>query len=169
MKRIKDTDLAWLAGIIDGEGSLYFIDKRKSKEQTRGWICVGANIASCDADMIEEISKIYYRLGLRFWFSLHKNNERNPNWNLALGIQTSGLNNVKKLLISVYPYLVNKRPLARFLLEYINWRQDKGFGGNRKYIDEKEIEQWFQRFYESRQPKPVSSTTMRRASHILGT
>jgi len=168
---IENTDLAWMAGIIDGEGSIMFFDKRKlniKKTKQYGWITTAISVTNCDEFMIKRISQIWHELGLNFHYTLQKNNTRNKKWNEALKIQTTGLNNCKKLLEKIEPFLWNKKYLAKFLLEYINWRQIKGFDPFRKPISKEEIENWFNLYHIVKQPKIISPETTRKASKILG-
>lgn len=165
---VKDTDLAWLAGIIDGEGSIMFFDKRKSKEITRGWIATAISVTNCDERMIKRISEIFFELGLKFHFVLQKNDRKNKKWHVALKIEVTGLNTCKKLLNAILPYLVNKDYLAKFLLKYIEWRQEKGFNHNRSPMTEEEIQRWFNLYEIVKKPKFISPETTRRASIPLG-
>ena len=168
---IKNTDLAWLAGIIDGEGSIMFFRKRdtdKSSGHKYGWIATGISVTNCDEIMIKEISNILYSLRIKFHYSLQKNNLKNSKWNLALKIESNGMNTCKKFLNAILPYLRNKKYLAMFLLEYIEWRQQQGYTNLRKTISEEQINRWFERYEIQRKPKYISSETARKASIPLG-
>lgn len=168
---IKHTDLAWLAGIIDGEGSIMFFRKakyEKSKEKRYGWIATGISVTNCDELMIKRISQILWELGISFHFCLQHCGKIEKGWNVALKIETNGLNQCKKLLTEVLPYLVNKSYLAKFMIQYIDWRQSKGFNNNRLKIEPEELQKWFDQYETIRHPKSISSETARKASVPLG-
>ncbi len=171
LNMIKDTDLAWLAGIIDGEGSIMFFDKRKfdkRRNRQHGWIATAVSVTNCDELMIKKISNIFYDLGLHFHYTFQHFSKLHPTWKDALKIQTTGLNQCKSLLQAIRPYLVTKLYLAEFLLKYIEWRQDKGYGNTRNHICKEEIQKWFDLYEIVRQPKCIPSETTRKASRILG-
>ena len=176
--KVKDTDLAWLAGIIDSEGSIMFYRKAKyskntvgtseNRKQNYGWIATGISVTNCDETMIREISQMLYSLDINFHYTLQTNNLRNTKWNVALKIESTGLNTCKKFLVAIIPYLRNKKYLAAFLLEYIEWRQAQGYTNLRKCISKEQINRWFERYEIQRKPKFISPETTRRASLPLG-
>src|SRR5438046_6490301 len=68
-REVEKTKLAWLAGIIDGEGSIKLADTKNNKNQRaiQKWLC----IENTDVEMIAEISKIYSGLGINYHYNLN--------------------------------------------------------------------------------------------------
>ena len=55
---INETDIAWLAGIIDGEGNLH-VGRKTAKSNGRRYLDVKVRVSSTDMRMIKRISEIY--------------------------------------------------------------------------------------------------------------
>ncbi len=106
--------LAWLAGIWDGEGT--FGIYRGSNGHYAGRL----TLSNTDAAMINEIVKIFDSLGIKghLWEEerpklRHKN---------SIHITLNKLASVKAATEAMLPYLVSKKPRAELLLRFINSR-----------------------------------------------
>lgn len=134
-------ELAWLAGIIDGEGNLD-LNKRyglKYKnaygEYTSHWNRPRIIIGNTDARMISKVSFIYDKLGNKFWYHIVK--RKNKNHKPCLWVITIGIRNVAKVLDAVYPWLTTKKSQAEILMDYCEWRT-RSFGDTGKGIPKSE-------------------------------
>lgn len=117
MEPISKEELAWLAGIIDGEGCLQ-VNKAVGEDTKPGArICI--DISSTTPIMIQRVSVIYKKLGLVFCYAFGRNKANNQ----FLRIMVAGQGSLEKLLQAVRPYLCNKLPQANLILEYITWRR----------------------------------------------
>lgn len=125
--------LSWLAGIIDGEGCITIETDRK------GFFRTIITVTNNNPYLIQEVSKIYSELNLRFFYLLKKRS--NPKHKETLVIRVFGLGSCRKLLESIYPFLVGKKELAKLMLEYIALRKNrmKEKGSHNPY-SEKELE-----------------------------
>lgn len=120
--------LSWLAGILDGEGSFHAGFRRiKATKNKHPLLRVRVDVGNTDVFMIKEISEIYYHLGIKFHYGTTKNNGKNESWTLRICI--SGKGNVKKLIVSIRPYIVAKAKQADKLMELIFYRESLGYIG----------------------------------------
>lgn len=131
-QQLTDVELAWLGGILDGEGHLD-LNRRKQLPRSDGgtwnWNRPRINIASTDIRLIARVSEIYAKIGNKFWYSLlHR---QKAEWKDCLAIITIGIRNVSKVLLQILPYLTTKRDQAELLLRYCLWRQE-AFASPRK-------------------------------------
>ncbi len=70
----REVDLAWLAGIIDGEGNLDFSVQTKPSGENKvpnDYFCPKLRITNTDMRMIRKISEIYVRENLVFFYALN--------------------------------------------------------------------------------------------------
>src|SRR5262245_8817047 len=111
-------DRAWLAGIIDGEGTMS-LTKNKAR---RGYFAK-ISIVNCDPRMIQRVSQIWSRRQVKYFYHVGRQPERR--WRLV--IAATGYGGVSKVLTHVLPYLTAKRDQAECLLSFIAWRQTIGF------------------------------------------
>ena len=120
-------DNAWLAGIIDGEGS---ITLAHSCNRIYARLC----IENTDPRMIQRISRILERQNIKFCYGYtNRENKRE-----TLMIMTTGFGSTQKALQMVLPYLTAKTEQAVCLLRFIAWRQSITTRPVPKYAEETE-------------------------------
>jgi hypothetical protein len=120
---IKTKEAAWLAGIIEGEGNLDLNQRCGQKRKDGGtwaWNRPRIIVGNTDARMIMEISRIYDKIGCKFWYSLR--NKTVDTHRDCLLIITIGTRNVAKVLEAILPFMISKREQAKILLDYCQWR-----------------------------------------------
>ncbi len=109
--------LAYLAGILDGEGSLY-ISKSKDKRYT-----AGIKISMNDKESLELFQKTFGGNIIRGTKKIDKVTGKHyaPAWVL----QYRGQNDILNIIKSLYPFLQIKQPQAEILWQFIalkpNW------------------------------------------------
>lgn len=123
-----DTECAYLAGIIDGEGSVGIYGARR-KDGTFNFR-PRVQIALVHAGGIERISQILRRLGINAHIYVRR--AKHPHHTDGWYITVHRFTDLARLLPAVVPYLVIKAPQARMLLDFVNRRFAKGLnrGGN---------------------------------------
>lgn len=119
IKKISREDRAWLAGIIEGEGSFQLLKHRVADGYKR-FVRPGVNVTNTDPNMIRWIGKVWQKAGIKFYHSLRKTKNH-----FSVGITTVGDSNTKKAILLVRPFLRSKQDQADLLMEYIFWRQEK--------------------------------------------
>ena len=108
---MKETDLAWLAGIIDGEGSIFVMKQgRKDRERDTNYI-LKMSVQSVDPYMAPECLKITEE------GSCYLNREKRENMSNTMKWQVcgKGATRVLKLLL---PYLRVKKYQAELAIQF---------------------------------------------------
>lgn len=147
---VSNIRLAWLAGIIDGEGSISaqarkprtVVSIKGKSYQSRGQLDTFISIANTNADLIAEARKIIEDMGVGVNVSYHaslrlRTLKQKPCWYISV----HGFKRVGEVLSQVRPYLVSKKAQADLLLEMIRHRmktQDtrKAFGPRSSFRDD---------------------------------
>ena len=131
--------LAWLAGILDGEGyvSATITKTRAGRKRTTigrpkagmplEWkdtyersLRFQVRVGNTDAAMIREIASIADSIGIKYFIFSHCPKQRGAGkYKELFGIHFHGKDRTKRLLTAVLPWLVTKRPQAELLLEMI--------------------------------------------------
>lgn len=111
-----DDKIKWsyLAGIVDGEGSLTLSAYHRSdEEQDRLRYTAVLSITNTNLDLmkwlIRNFGGVYYC----------KDNSGNPKWKLSYSWRPKGRRNTENLILALLPYLVIKIEQAKLFLEWI--------------------------------------------------
>jgi len=125
------TDAAYIAGLVDGEGSIgIFINRAPSR--TNGAVVSRLKIGMCDEPLIQWLSTITNRGRLTNWRQKH------TTWKPVFVVTWNGYA-AAELIGEIRPFLRLKRPQADLLLEWIeiskSWQSKLGGAGrqDRKY------------------------------------
>lgn len=172
----REVDLAWLAGIIDGEGNLHAaVQEKNSGDGRLRFLSPKVRITNTDVRMIQRVSEIYARENLTFFYALNKVSRyknKKPTWRDQLEITIASQAGVRKVLQLVIPYLVNKRTYASIFLELIEWvglqpKRGRMSVETENYTDKPEFSVFIQRLADERASFIDPSTTTRRAGESL--
>lgn len=154
--------LAWLAGIIDGEGCILIsIAPNRSVQK---WV----KVENTDVRMVCEISRIYSDLGLQFHFQLIR--RINKKANMTLAINVNSWMGIKRLLESILPHLITKRRQAVKMLEFIEYRLSlpmKPGPSEAPLWDDPKMKRFHDELKAMKLPEIDPSTTQRVASQPL--
>jgi hypothetical protein len=107
---ISQTDLAWLSGIVDGEGSITFHRNRSGKFRPTPLVYI---VNTSDV-MISKIVIIFKELKVDYYYLLR--NINHSKWKPCHSIRISKINSLKILLNAILPYLVSKQKQAELVL-----------------------------------------------------
>jgi len=114
---VSETEMGWLAGIIDGEGCIHIdIDPK-------GGAHPYLTITNTDSKITDKASDIWHRLGIGCRTSTRSN--RGKGWNDAIDVMVIGYKRLKPALIAIMPYLVGKADEALLLYEFVESRLEK--------------------------------------------
>lgn len=148
---IKETDLAWLAGFVDGEGYLglrIIPDHRKNKngKKKNPQIIPEFGLVNCDEDMIDKANNIIKKIGLLLKKRQYKQKGFKRN---VFELRTKGNRRIQLLLSKIVSYLTgSKFTRADLILKFcdlrINAKTYKNpFGSGRiKPYSSEELEIW---------------------------
>ena len=119
---MQDTDLAWLGGIWDGEGSIAFFTSTEKSGTKKLKPCV--NVVNTDIAIINKARKILEELGCNFVFQEYK--PKNKKHSLRYDLISHNQRYIILFLQAVMPYLFSvKRQKAEMLLDYCRRRSEK--------------------------------------------
>jgi len=119
---MKDTDLAWLAGFWDGEGSitLFGHQERNGSKKIKPIV----SVVNTDIGMINKVRKILEELGCSFHLS--ERGARKSAHSTAYILQTANMSHIIKFLEAVLPYLTGeKKERGEILYDYCSRRASK--------------------------------------------
>lgn len=111
--------LAYLGGIIDGEGSIY-ASTHNAKGRKKNWAQIELKIANTNFELIDHISAILTNLEMPYYVTNSRRVKQQHKEHKSICIV--GLKRMHKFLPVIIPYLVIKRPQAILALRYINSR-----------------------------------------------
>lgn len=119
---MKDTDLAWLGGIWDGEGSIaLFTHTEKTGNQK---ICPSVSVVNTDIHIINKVRKILEELECSF--VLQERAPKNSRHKQQYILTSRNTKYIIKFLESMIPFIFSdKRPKAEILLDYCKRRSEK--------------------------------------------
>ena len=140
----KELQLAWLGGIIEGEGCISVRwgtqtnIKHYGDNRLRTTIC----IYNTNMLLMQRVSEILVDNGVKFCYVID-----NRDNGCGLDLRIDGKGRAKKLLSLIMPYLVSKKRQAELTLELIDYRESlaidsrgiKGRFGNLKLKDDMRI------------------------------
>lgn len=122
--------LAWLAGILDGEGYVS-VQETRTFRRARGYtersLQFQIRIGNTDLAMINEMRSILDTMGIGFHLGSSKS--KNPKHKLCFYLIVHGRPRVERLLRAVVSWLITKRPHAELILAIAERRQGLGVRG----------------------------------------
>jgi hypothetical protein len=122
----KLVDLAWLAGILDGEGNFYV--RTKPAFTGKKYLDIKIRVNNTDSRMISKISEIYSSIGTRYFFAVRK--QRGVVWKASMEIIVCRQANCLKVLEAVKPFMVSKKDQVEALLDILYYVKSIPKGGN---------------------------------------
>ena len=128
-KGVTDTELAWLAGILDGEGS--FSVHRNQKTQRDGfnryftW-AMSITIVNSDPHLLRRCVDLLVAITNRMPYIYLKQPGVGRRPLLTFAIRVQRKQDIVAMIEAVLPYLVGKRDQAKLLVDFIN--STKGTG-----------------------------------------
>lgn len=119
------TQLAWLAAIVDGEGTICITESKKSYTPV-------LRVSNQDPNIIYTMTDILKQLQVPYHVSEGTNKTSSP-W-LAVTIQ--GLKRLQRFLPLLIPYLTGKKEEAELTQQFIDSRLTKGKRSTHPYTEE---------------------------------
>ena len=116
-------EMSWLAGIIDGEGTITLsVINRKNKPPL---VKPKVQIVNTDILIIDKIKEILTKNQYPFWVTEY---QATGNWKKRYAIEISGMGRIIKFLPYVNEYLVGKKELGEIILQWCLDRYNKRLG-----------------------------------------
>jgi len=148
-RNLGDTDLAWLAGFIDGEGSFGFQQiasprtrpGERDRSHKRPYFNPRISVGNTDMPTLEYVQDIASAFHLAHHVYLRRNRglrlngvEKPPFWQ----VRAEGIRRCRGWLVHLLPFLYTKRDQAQVMLEFCDSRLD--MDGHAKPYTPRELE-----------------------------
>ena len=115
-------DLAWLTGIVEGEGSLYFSGIEQSKCGPD--IYPRCNVYNTDPEIIDTICGILKKYEIGYYLQSHRIKGKFH----GLYVHVNGIKRQQKFLSLIRPYMHSKKAIiVDKLLDYFKWKLQQPF------------------------------------------
>lgn len=119
----KETDLAWLAGFMEGEGSFLIAHQRRNKRDAPQ-LRAGIDVSNTDPALIVKANKIFSDMGVNMHVREYTNKKGSTK--PVFQISTARADYVKTICESLYPYLFGeKKARVDLVLNFVNSRLEK--------------------------------------------
>jgi hypothetical protein len=114
-----ETEVSWLAGLLDGEGCIYvrFVNVGRYKSNPSGNLEMRVEVHSASCRMIDAVADIYDRMSVGY--VRHKPKWQALSTRITHKIQVNRKASVETLLERVLPYLRVKDEEARAVLDFL--------------------------------------------------
>lgn len=113
MNKITKEEAAWLAGIIDGEGS---VSITHTKKQSGSQYVPLVQIQMCDRGTLKHIADLYGKIGIDK--TPRADTPKNPNHSTAYAVNVSSVGDCYLLTRAIVDYCVTKRRQVELLSEF---------------------------------------------------
>jgi len=118
-----EKDLAWLAGIMEGEGT-FSIYHQKTGDGPKGQLRATISITNTDPFLINEVHLIFTRMGVAMY--MHEYNNKKGSTRTVYDLQTAKQTYVKKICEELLPFLRGeKNAKAQMVLRFVDGRLSK--------------------------------------------
>jgi len=114
LEELPATRVAWLAGLVDGEGCLY----ARHSTKTQNSIEVRLELQTVSLTMIDAVAEILDALNVSYTREAPRMQPKSTR--PAIRLRVTPKASLHKLLTALLPYLVNKRPEAVRLLAFLD-------------------------------------------------
>ena len=125
---MQDVELAWLAGIIDGEGclTLFHRTNKSSSGQTITSVSANLTITNSSYALVNECRRILDGLGVKYSYLTPRNSAARP----IRRLQVKNYASLMTLLEAIEPYSVGKREQVLLMKDFASKAAArKGFRG----------------------------------------
>ena len=152
-----ELELAWLAGIYDGEGWFSLKPKRANMNWPEGGVNLCIGIVNTDTAIINKVDLILDSIQVPHYI---REKAHRDGWKTRYDIEVKKFTSAKRLIEKLLPYLIGKIGQAELLLRFVNRRI--GLPKNSKY-DQKDVV-ILNEYKENYARQSGASTTTRKAT-----
>ena len=120
MNELRDVDVAWLAGVLDGEGQISY-----AQNSARGMAQVRVAFHNTNLALLEKVCAVLASLSVAFHVTDKKTQRVRAHWKPGFVVVVSGSKHALMLLRAMAPHLTAKLDEALCVIEYLEWRLNK--------------------------------------------
>ena len=122
--KVTNAEIGWLAGIMDGEGSIGV----KCSHRESGTFSPVVSICNTNQRLIDKIRLIFEKLGIKC--NIQNKKVYSDNHSLAVNIYVCDRTSVIKLCQSIEQYCTSKKTQLNLVIDYLNeiglkWKRKK--------------------------------------------
>lgn len=121
---VQNTDLAWLAGIIDGEGCFCIFTNNRGNGSINPSISANLTITNSNCLLLNRCREILDALEIKYIYQDPKNGHQRGRRVMRVKIQN--YSSLQRLIELTLPYFVGKAEQAKLVLEFANLAGQKG-------------------------------------------
>jgi hypothetical protein len=120
---VRDVDLAWLAGIIDGEGcfSIYSVSRKDADTPSPS---ANLTITNSNCLLLNRCKEILDAYNIKYLYHDPKNGHQRGR--RVMRIRVKNYSSMRTLIELVLPFLVGKADQARVMLEFVSLAGERG-------------------------------------------
>ena len=126
-------DIAWVAGIIDGEGYVGLMKQSFKKETGNYLLCPSISMTNTDYALLRRYTEILHKWDVHFHYMLQK---RKKHYKAQVCVRVTRFNSAARLLEIVLDHLTAKKPFAEIVLEFCCWKQSLRLNSRKRLRDE---------------------------------
>ena len=120
---VQEVDLAWLAGIIDGEGCFsIFINNRK--DAINPSISANLTITNSNCLLLNRCKEILDALEIKYLYQDPKNGHQRGR--RVMRVKIKNYSSLKKIVELLLPFFVGKADQAKIVLEFVSLAGQRG-------------------------------------------
>jgi len=121
---VQNIDLAWLAGIIDGEGCFCIFTNNRGNGSINPSISANLTITNSNCLLLNRCREILDALEIKYIYQDPKNGHQRGRRVMRVKIQN--YSSLQRLIELTLPYFVGKAEQAKLVLEFANLAGQKG-------------------------------------------
>jgi hypothetical protein len=120
---VRDVELAWLAGIIDGEGcfSIYGVHRKDADNPSPS---ANLTITNSNCLLLERCREILDELHIKYLYHDPKNGHQRGR--RVMRIRVKNYSSIQSLIELTLPFLIGKVDQAKILLEFVSLAGQRG-------------------------------------------
>lgn len=175
----KDVLTAWLAGVIDGEGSIFAQFGKQTNQPQKGYntLRIRLTISNTHYLVIKKCTEVLLELGVGFnCVAMNGYRTKTPGAKHCATVVIEGKGRMRKLLPFIIPHLTCKKIQAELALELIEYRESlaihgkesKGRYGKMSLSDDSKIQDYIKRIKDEKRNYPSVFDFSRLPNQIFG-
>jgi hypothetical protein len=120
---VQDVDLAWLAGIIDGEGC-FCIFTNSRKDAMKPSISANLSITNSNCLLLNRCREILDALEIKYLYQDPKNGRQRGR--RVMRIKIKNYSSLQRIIELTLPFFVGKAEQAKLVLEFVSLAGERG-------------------------------------------
>jgi len=120
---VRDVDLAWLAGIIDGEGcfTIYSVTRKDAVQPSPS---ANLTITNSNRNLLERCKEILDDLDIKYLYHDPKNGHQKGR--KVMRIRVKNYSSLRRMIELLLPFFVGKADQANVMLEFVSLAGQRG-------------------------------------------